>query len=36
MENRLRQDLKDGLARLDVKMDRLLEARFTQPVPPER
>ena len=35
-QKELRQDMKDGLARLDVKMDRLLEARFTQPVTPER
>ena len=31
-----RQDMKGGLARLDAKVDRLLEARFTQPVTPER
>ncbi|MCY4332236.1 MAG: hypothetical protein OXC96_07010 [Cyanobacteria bacterium MAG CAR1_bin_15] len=35
-QKELRQDMKDGLARLDAKMDRLLEARFTQPVSPER
>ncbi|MCY4172963.1 MAG: hypothetical protein OXF25_02635 [Cyanobacteria bacterium MAG CAR3_bin_5] len=35
-QKELRQDMKDGLTRLDAKMDRLLEARFTQPVSPER
>ena len=35
-EARQREDLKDGLGKLDAKMDRLLEARFTQPVSPER
>ena len=35
-QKELRQDMKDGLARLDAKVDRLLEARFTQPVSPER
>jgi len=35
-QKELRQDMKDGLARLDAKVDRLLEARFTQPVTPER
>ena len=35
-QKELRQDMKDGLARLDAKVDRLLEARFTHPVTPDR
>ncbi|MCY3537848.1 MAG: hypothetical protein F4099_01965 [Synechococcus sp. SB0673_bin_10] len=35
-EARQREDLKDGLGRLDAKVDRLLESRLPDPVSPDR
>lgn len=35
-EARQREDLKDGLGRLETKVDRLLESRLPNPVSPDR